>query len=86
MLWALRRWLRRETRPPRTRRSGRTGRSGRTRRRSRPVGCMIWVIAIIIVLLVLSILFGGFHQGSRASGPAGRTSVSLTLAAGRLGG
>jgi hypothetical protein len=81
MLWALRRWLLRESRPPRTRRSG------RMRRRSRPVGCMIWVIAIFIVLLVLSILFGGFHQGTKASGPAGGgTSVSLALAAGRLAG
>jgi hypothetical protein len=81
MLWALRRLLLRDSRPPRTRRSG------RTRRRSRPVGCMIWVIAIFVVLLVLSILFGGFHQGTRSSGPAGGgTSVSLALAAGRLPG
>jgi hypothetical protein len=65
MLWALRRWLRRDSRPPRNRRPA------RTRRRSRPVGCMIWVIGIFLVLLLLSILFGGFHQGTRASGPAG---------------
>jgi hypothetical protein len=69
------RWLYRDSRPP-----------PRTRRRVRPVGCMIWVIAIIIVLLVLSILFGGFHQGTKASGPAHATSVSLALTAGRLGG
>jgi hypothetical protein len=68
------RWLYRDSRPARTR-----------RRRSRPVGCMIWAIAIIIVLLVLSILFGGFHQGSKASGPAHGTSVSLALTGGRLG-
>jgi hypothetical protein len=76
MLWALRRWLRWDTRPPSR------GRSGRTRRRSRPVGCMIWVIAIFVVLLALSIAFGGWHQGSKASGPAGGTSVSLALTAG----
>jgi hypothetical protein len=46
---------------------------------------MIWAIAIFIVLLVLSILFGGFHQGTRASGPAHGTSVSLALTGGRLG-
>ena len=81
MLWALRRWLLRDSRPPRTRRSG------RTRRRSRPVGCMIWLIVIVLVLLALSLAFGGFHQGSKASGPAGGgTSVSLALAAGRLPG
>jgi hypothetical protein len=70
----MRRWLYRDTRP------------ARTRRRSRPVGCMIWAVAIIIVLLVLSILFGGFHQGTKASGPAPGTSVSLALTGGRLGG
>jgi hypothetical protein len=77
MLWALRRWLLKDSRPSR--------RPARTRRRSRPVGCMIWAIAIFIVLLVLSILFGGFHQGTRASGPAHGTSVSLALTGGRLG-
>jgi hypothetical protein len=76
----LRRLLLRDSRP-----SGR-GRPARARRRSRPVGCMIWAIAIFVVLLVLSILFGGFHQGTKASGPAGGTSVSLALTAGRLKG
>jgi hypothetical protein len=70
----MRSWLYRDNRP------------ARGRRRSRPVGCMIWVIAIIIVLLVLSILFGGFHQGTKASGPVHGTSVSLALTAGRLEG
>jgi hypothetical protein len=70
----MRNWLYRDNRP------------ARTRRRSRPAGCMIWVIAIVIVLLVLSILFGGFHQGTKASGPVHGTSVSLALTAGRLGG
>lgn len=75
-MWLLRRWLLRDSRPSR--------RPARVRRRSRPVGCMIWVIAIFIVLLVLSILFGGFHQGSKASGGTPGTSVSLALAAGWL--
>jgi hypothetical protein len=37
----------------------------RRHRRHRAVGCALWVLTLLIVLLVLSILFGGFHRGSR---------------------
>jgi hypothetical protein len=46
---------------------------------------MIWVVVIFLVLLALSIAFGGFHQGTKASGPMPGTSVSLALTAGWLG-
>jgi len=37
------------------------------RRRPRLIGCLIWLIALIVVLIVLSLLFGGFHKGTKVS-------------------
>ena len=42
------------------------GRRGE-RRRPRLVGCLIWLIALVVILIVLSLLFGGFHKGTKVS-------------------
>ena len=40
-------------------------RRGRTR--SRRAGCLLWVVILLVVLVVLSLLFGGFHKGTKVS-------------------
>ena len=51
-------------------RSRRRARSGRRRWRpqSRLAGCLVWIVALIVVLIILSLMFGGFHMGTKAGG------------------
>jgi hypothetical protein len=51
----------------------------RHRRRRRLTGCLLWLITLLFALLVLSLLFGGFHKGTRTGGaPPVRPLVTST--------
>jgi hypothetical protein len=41
------------------------GRGERRRPRSRLAGCLIWILALVALLIILSLLFGGFHKGTK---------------------
>jgi hypothetical protein len=38
---------------------------GERRPRSRLAGCLVWILALIALLIILSLLFGGFHKGTK---------------------
>jgi hypothetical protein len=38
------------------------------RPRGRLAGCLLWILGLIIVLVILSLLFGGFHKGTKVNG------------------
>ena len=44
----------------------RGGHRGERRPRTRLVGCLLWILALVVVLIILSLLFGGFHKGTKA--------------------
>jgi hypothetical protein len=49
----------------------------RERPRSRLAGCLLWILALIVLLIILSLLFGGFHKGTRVGdGPPSPVFVS----------
>jgi len=50
------------------------------RPRGRLVGCLLWLLGLIIVLVILSLLFGGFHQGTKASGTGLPVPFSVSAA------
>ena len=53
--------------------------TGEHRPRSRLSGCLLWILLLIALLIVASLLFGGFHKGTKADAPmAATTSVSMT--------
>lgn len=70
----------------RTRLFPRPGRS-RGRRHGRPrarlTGCLLWIFVLFLLLIILSLLFGGFHKGTKADGagatawPPGASAVRL---------
>ena len=39
---------------------------GRPRRRL--TGCLLWILGLIVVLVILSLMFGGFHKGTKVGG------------------
>jgi len=52
-------------------------RGERRRSRSRLAGCLIWILALIVLLIILSLLFGGFHKGTKVGdGPLSPVQVS----------
>jgi cell division septal protein FtsQ len=57
----------------------------RRRRGRRLLGCFLWLLTLLAVLLVLSVLFGGFHRGSKA-GDREIRAVPVTAAAVGPGG
>lgn len=67
-------------RTPGRRFTNRGGRNGRPRR-SRRTGCLLWLIVLLILLVVLSLLFGGFHKGTKAGGILPPAPPRLTAAA-----
>jgi hypothetical protein len=60
----------------------RSGYGARRRRwpRSRAAGCLLWVVLLIVLLIVLSVLFGGFHKGTKVNG-LGPVRGPVTVAA-----
>jgi hypothetical protein len=64
--------------------SGRSRRGSR-RRVSRPVGCLLWLVVLLVILIVAAALFGGFEQGTKATGspesPAPAATSAVTRAA-----
>jgi hypothetical protein len=52
----------------------------RQHRRGRALGCMLWLLTLAVVLLVLSLLFGGFHRGTRTGGLGAPHPVTALLA------
>jgi hypothetical protein len=52
----------------------------RPRRHGRLAGCLLWLLGLIIVLIILSLLFGGFHKGTKASGAGLPVPFSVTAA------
>jgi hypothetical protein len=52
----------------------------RPRRHGRLAGCLLWLLGLIIVLVILSLLFGGFHMGTKANGAGLPVPFSVTAA------
>jgi hypothetical protein len=52
----------------------------RPRRLGRFTGCLLWLLGLIIVLVILSLLFGGFHKGTKANGAGLPVPFSVSAA------
>jgi hypothetical protein len=52
----------------------------RQHRGRRRLGCALWLLTLVVVLLVLSLLFGGFHRGTKTGGLGAPHPVAAPLA------
>jgi hypothetical protein len=54
--------------------------AGSRRPRTSLGGCLLWLLGLLIVLVILSLLFGGFHKGTKVNGTGPPVPFSVSSA------